>query len=241
MRRVIIQAGGKGARLHPYTTVIPKPLMPVDEKPILEIVIRQLIHYNFKRITITTGHLFHLIHAFFGDGSRWGAEITYQTEDKSLGTIGPIRRVKDLKEPFLVMNGDLLTDINYHHFYDSHLHSDAELSVACYLKKIPISLGVIHHDEDGRIASFQEKPTIQFPVSMGIYVVNPSLIELIPGEDNFGFDQFIDKILSRQRKAIVYRYNGLWLDIGRHEDYETATKLFLENRSSFFPWEKARA
>ena len=235
MIQVIIQAGGKGSRLFPYTTVLPKPLMPVGENPILEIVIKQLVHYGFKKILITTGHLSHLIQAFFGDGSKWGAEITYQMEDKPLGTIGPIKIIKAPKSPFLVMNGDLLTDLDYDDLYETHLQTKADLTVACCKKEVQISLGIIEHNNDGRIVGFTEKPTLKYSVSMGIYVINPSLLSLIPKNIEFGFDQFIVNVIEHVKNVMVYKFDGLWLDIGRYEDYQLATKTFTEHRLKFLP------
>lgn len=235
MKKVIIQAGGKGTRLYPYTTVIPKPLMPVGEMPILEIVIKQLVHHQFTTIIITTGHLSHLIQTFFGDGSKWGANITYQTEDKPLGTIGPIGVIADLDEPFLVMNGDLLTDINYSDLYKMHIKKKADLTVACFGKEVPITLGVIEHDRKEKITGFREKPTLTYPVSMGIYVISPNLLPLIPKNKYLGFDDFILKVIRCNKKAMVYKFHGMWLDIGRHEDYENATQVFKINKSKLLP------
>src|SRR5262245_60125052 len=168
MTRVVIQAGGRGTRLYPYTTVLPKPLMPIGDAPILEIVVRQLVYHGFRDITITVGHLGHLIVAVLGDGSRWGARIEYAQEDQPRGTIGALSALERLDEPVLVMNGDLLTDFNFGAFMDAHRAGRAQLSVGVYHKRVPISLGVLDLDADGRAVGFREKPVLSFPCSMGI-------------------------------------------------------------------------
>jgi NDP-sugar pyrophosphorylase family protein len=233
--RVVIQAGGIGSRLRPYTTVVPKPLMPVAEMPILEIVVRQLKHFGGDHITITTGHLAHLIRAFFGDGSAFGVPIDYVREDKPLGTIGALSLVDRLDRPFLVMNGDLLTDIDYAAFYRRHIESGSPLTVSVYNKVVPVSLGVIEYDDTQHIQAFHEKPTKVFPVSMGIYAMSPAMLEHIPADTHFGFDDLMDCVLRENLPARVDPFDGLWLDIGRHEDYEEATRVFEENRERFLP------
>lgn len=233
--RVIIQAGGKGTRLQPYTTVLPKPLMPVLEYPILEIMIRQLVRQGFPKITITLGHLGHLITAVVGDGSQWGAEIDYVREDQPLGTIGAITLVEKLDRPFLVMNGDLLTDFDYRKFVSDHLASGAKLSVGVHHKEVPISLGVFEFNGDHRIVGFREKPTLFFPCSMGIYAFNPELLELIPRDQYFGFDSLMGLCLSHDIHVRAFPFKGMWLDIGRPEDYANATRLFEQSQARLLP------
>lgn len=233
--RVIIQAGGRGARLQPYTTILPKPLMPVLEYPILEIMIRQLVAQGFTRITITLGHLGHLIMAVVGDGHQWGAEVEYVWEDEPRGTIGAVTLAKGLDRPFLVMNGDLLTDFDYRQFMSRHLASGAQLSVGVHHKEVPISLGVFELDDAQRIVQFKEKPTLHFPCSMGIYAFDPQLIAMIPRVGNFGFDDLMAMCLSRDVHVRAHSFEGLWLDIGRPEDYANAMRLFQENRARLLP------
>ena len=231
--RAVIQAGGIVSRLRPYTTVVPKPLMPVAEMPILEIVIRQLRSHGFTHLTITVGHLAHLIEAFFGDGETFGVRIDYVREDKPLGTIGALSLVQGLDAPFLVMNGDLLTDIDYRAFYQDHAASDAPMTIAVYEKEVPISLGVIEYDKQRHITGFAEKPTKVFSVSMGVYAMDPAMLAHIPPETHFGFDDLMDCVLKRQLPVRVAPFSGLWLDIGRHEDYDEASRVFEENRERF--------
>ncbi len=234
---VIIQAGGQGMRLRPYTAILPKPLMPVDDMPILEIVIRQLTHYGFTDLYITTGHLAHLIESFFGDGSAWHAHIQYVREDQPLGTIGPVRKLPRPDQPFLVMNGDVLTDINYRALYDHHLATGCLLTVAIYQGQIPVSLGVIDFDDQQHIVGFREKPSLYFWGSMGIYVFSSELWDMIPSDTNYGFDRLMADLLVQRKTAQVYPWSGLWLDIGRPEDYEHAADEFRRHRQRFLPME----
>jgi NDP-mannose synthase len=233
--RAVIQAGGKGTRLRPYTTIIPKPLMPVDDMPILEVVIRQLAHHRIRRITITTGHLAHLIRAFFGDGRRWGVSIDYVLESKPLGTVGAVRLVPGLDETFLMMNGDLLTDIDYSDLLSFHRRNKRSFTVATYLKPVPIDLGVMDLDARGEVLAFREKPTIKVNVSMGIYVLEPQALALVPRGRYFGFDDLIAKAMARGVKPAIYRFAGRWLDIGRPSDYEVATAELQKRRARFLP------
>jgi NDP-sugar pyrophosphorylase family protein len=233
--RVIILAGGKGRRLLPYTNVLPKPLMPVGERPILDIELRQLKRFGFNSITISVGHLAELIQVFFGDGSRWGLEIDYAIETEPLGTMGPLSLIEGLTEPFIVMNGDLLTDIDYRDLYRFHCANDAALTVATYQKPVDISLGVLDVGEGSSVVGFREKPRLTFTVSMGIYVLDPSLLEVIPKARHFGFDDLMYSLLASKTPIACYRHDGLWLDIGRRDDYEDAAEIFEAHRDRLLP------
>jgi NDP-sugar pyrophosphorylase family protein len=237
--RAVIQAGGKGMRLRPYTTIIPKPLMPVDDMPILEVVVRQLAHHGIRRITITTGHLAHLMQAFFGDGRKWGVEIDYVMEPRPLGTVGAVKLVRGLDEPFLMMNGDLLTDIDYSDLFAFHRKRRRPFTVATYRKRVPIDLGVIDLDGDDEVVGFREKPTLEVSVSMGIYVLEPSLLKVIPSRRAFGFDDLMHLSLKKAAPPAIYRFSGRWLDIGRPSDYEVAALELQKHRAAFLPGEKA--
>jgi len=232
---VVIQAGGKGARLYPYTKVLPKPLMPVGDLPILEIVIRQLAARGFHDIHITVGYLGEMIKLCCGDGSRWGVRIRYWPEPKPLGTMGPLRQISGLDQPFLVMNGDLLTDFDFAAFYRWHRGHDAALSVATYMKPVTISLGVLQTTPGGKITGFAEKPTMHFACSMGIYCIDPSLLPMIPREEPFGFDDLMHAVLAHGLDARSYPFAGTWMDIGRPEDFALACEAFEQNAAKFLP------
>ena len=232
MNRAVIQAGGKGTRLLPYTSVLPKPLMPIGDYPVLEIVIRQLVHFGFVNITIAVGHLGHLIMAVIGDGSRWGANVNYLWEDEPRGTMGSLSQLDFPEQPILVMNGDLLTDIDYAKLFESHVRSRANLTVGVYSKAVPISLGVLDLDQDRRVIGFREKPVLTFPCSMGIYVLEPDLIRQIPCSGMFGFDH----LMNMPRTNITRPFEGLWLDIGRPEDHADARYSTSTSTVSGVPW-----
>jgi NDP-sugar pyrophosphorylase family protein len=235
MKRAIIQAGGKGTRLYPYTAVLPKPLMPIGDLPILEIVLRQLVHHGFHDVTITVGHLGHLIMAVLGDGSRFGARLHYVREEEPRGTMGGLSSLRGIDEPVLVMNGDLLTDFNFSGFFRAHVEKDASLSVGVYYKKVPISLGVLELDDEHRVNGFREKPVLSVPCSMGIYAVSPDLIPRIPTRGVFGFDDLMALCLAERVAVRAHPFEGLWLDIGRPEDYASAEQLFKEHQSRLCP------
>jgi NDP-sugar pyrophosphorylase family protein len=231
---VVILAGGAGTRLAPYTTVLPKPLMPVGDMPILEVVLRQLRAHGFQNVTISVGHLAELIMAFFGQGSKLRMNIRYAIEDKPLGTIGPLRLISGLDAPFLVMNGDLLTNLDYAALYDHHCQGDNLATVATAQRQVPISLGVLEFDSNRRMTAFHEKPVPSFSVSMGIYMFSPAIVEMIPAR-RYGFDELMLDMLTAGRNVGVYPFEGKWLDIGRPEDYRLATKEFERSRHLFLP------
>lgn len=227
--RAVILAGGKGTRLRPYTTVIPKPLVPIgDEMPILEIIIRQLSKRGFGHITITVNHLANLIMAVFGDGSKWGVRIDYSLEDRPLSTIGPLTLIKDLPEDFLVMNGDILCDLDYGEFYRHHVGRKNMMTVSAYRRESKIDFGVLEYGPDNVINGFIEKPVYKFDVSMGIYCINRSVIEKLPRGEAYGFDDLmLDGIKNRARYSVKV-FNGFWLDIGRPEDYDYCNEHYDE-------------
>jgi NDP-sugar pyrophosphorylase family protein len=237
---VVIQAGGKGARLYPYTKILPKPLMPVGDMPILEIVIRQLAAHGFRDLHVTVGYLGEMIRLCCGDGSRWGVRIQYWPETQPLGTMGPLHQVPGLDQPFLVMNGDLLTDLDFDAFYRWHRAHGSTLSVATYMKPVTISLGVLQVGENGRIVGFAEKPTRHFPCSMGVYCMDPSLVHLIPRGRPFGFDDLMHAMLEQAIEARSYPFSGTWMDIGRPEDFAAACELFEKDPAKFLPQPAAR-
>ena len=221
--KAIILAGGKGTRLKPYTTVIPKPLVPVGETAIIEILIKQLKKYGVEEIELCLGHFAEIIMAFLGDGSKFGLKITYSLEATPLGTVAPIKLLKDLPENFLVMNGDLLTNLNFKELYDAHLKDNSLLTVSTYQRNTKIDFGVIETEAGTeKVIGFKEKPEYNFEVSMGVYVMNRKILEHIPDNQHFGFDNLMLTLLEKKQNISIYRFNGYWLDIGRPEDYEKA-------------------
>jgi len=223
--RAIILAGGKGIRLKPYTKTIPKPLMPIgDEMPILEIIIKQLAKNGFDHITIAVSHMAQLIMAFFGDGAKWGVKIDYSIEDKPLSTIAPIGLIHDLDEHFLVMNGDILCNLNYKSFFDHHVSRDNDVTVAVYKRDTQIDFGVLRFSENHAITGFSEKPTYHFDVSMGVYCLSRRVLEMVPKNLPYGFDNLMVDGIKKAIKMEVNPFDGFWLDIGRPDDYDYANE-----------------
>jgi NDP-sugar pyrophosphorylase family protein len=232
-KRVVILAGGKGARLRPYTIVLPKPLMPIGEFPILEVIVRQLVDYGFTHITMAVNHQAEIIKAFFQDGQRWGIRIDYSLEDTPLGTMGPLRLIDDLPENFLVMNGDILTDLDFAAFHDTHVQSGSVFTISSMCRQHRIDYGVLDTNGSGCLTGFREKPEVDYEVSMGVYMVNKDALQYIPPAIPFGFDTLMLKLLELQRRVDVRPFSGYWLDIGRPDDYAKAIDEFESMRARF--------
>ena len=221
----IILAGGLGTRLKPYTTVLPKPLVPVGDYPILEIIIRQLAREGFERVTMAINHKAQLIKAFFGDGSDWGISIDYSLEKEPLGTMGPLKLLQDLPDHFLVMNGDVLTDLSFDHFYQFHKTKGTLFTIASCQREEKSEFGVLDVC-DGCLVGFREKPINRYMVSMGVYMANKRILEYIPPNLLFGFDHLMLKFISLNIPISIYPHQGLWLDIGRQADCLEANEKF---------------
>jgi NDP-mannose synthase len=233
---VAILAGGRGVRLRPYTTALPKPLVPIGEEyAILDIILQQLRMQGFTRVTLAIGHLGSLIRAFVGDGSRWGLEVDYSEEEQPLSTIGPLLNfLGRLPEHFLVMNGDVLTDLDYARLLRWHIHSKAPLTVATYSRQVKIDFGTLE-TVDGHIIKFSEKPSLSYQVSMGVYAITRSALARYPQNVPFGFDDLVLDLLARNDRPRAYHFNGYWMDIGRPDDYDEANRCFEELRPVLLP------
>ncbi len=229
--KAVILAGGKGTRLAPYTTVFPKPLMPIDGMPILEVIVRQLAHFRVKEMIFTVSdHSEPLLSAYFGDGHRYGVEIRYSREGKPLGTAGPLALLSDLPETFLVMNGDILTALNYRRLIEYHQRKKGMVTIAMNQKKVLLELGVMECDRGARLVRYLEKPSFSYSVSMGVYVFERRVLEWIPKGKYLDFPDLIQKLLKLGKRVLGYPTTDLWLDIGRHEDYEEAQRTFQKMR-----------
>jgi NDP-mannose synthase len=229
----VILAGGLGTRLKPYTTVIPKPLMPVGDYSILEVILRQLKLYGITRVTLSVGYLSELIMAYCGDGEKFGLEIQYIREEKPLGTGGVIGLMQDVAEPFLLMNGDLLTSIDYSALYESHLKSDCPATLAIFKREIKTEFGVISVDTNGHLLSYDEKPIIKQQVSTGIYVLNPEVKNFVQTNQRMDMPDLLKTLVSSGKQVNTYAFDGYWLDIGRHDDYDVAVREFNEKKNYF--------
>lgn len=226
-KRAVILAGGKGTRLAPYTTVLPKPLMPIGDRAILDVVVRQLGSYGFTELVFAVGYLAHLIRAVFGDGSAFGVSIDYHEEEEPLGTAGPLATIDGLDRTFIAMNGDVLTSIDYSRLFDVHRESGNALTIATHRRTVHSEYGVLHVQGDGRlqeVSGYEEKPETEYVVSMGIYVLEPRALEYIPAGRHFDIPDLVLALLGAGEPVGSYLYDGYWLDIGRHDDYEQALR-----------------
>ena len=225
-RRAVVLAGGRGARLAPYTTVLPKPLMPVGERPILEILLQQLGAAGLDDITLAVGHLAHLVRAVVGDGSAYGVSVRYQEEKRALGTAGPLATIPDLGRTFVMLNGDVLTTLDLRSLVRAHLDAGNELTIATHQRTVRADYGVVHIDgalcPPYHVIDYEEKPEMAYTVSMGIYVLEPDAIgDLEPGE-YCDLPDLVLSLLSRGAAVGAYPFDGYWLDIGREDDFRRA-------------------
>jgi NDP-sugar pyrophosphorylase family protein len=227
----VVLAGGKGTRLAPFTTVLPKPLMPIGDRSILEVVVRQLAAAGFTEVTFAVGYLSHLIEAVFKDGSEYGVNIDYFREQAPLGTAGVLAHL-DLDEPFLMMNGDVLTTVDYRVLYDAHCEANNALTVATHRRAVRSDYGVLHLDGQNagtrRVLEWEEKPEMNHVVSMGVYIVDPKVRAYVERDERTDLPDVVMRLLEAGEPVGAYAYDGLWLDIGRHDDYQLAVDEYAK-------------
>jgi NDP-sugar pyrophosphorylase family protein len=231
--KAVILAGGKGTRLKPYTAVFPKPLVPIDDMPIVEVVLRQLKFYGFTQVTMAVGHLAELLIAYFGDGSKLGLKIEYSKEEKPLGTTGPLALISGLTDTILVMNGDVLTMLDYRDLLAYHQQKGAVATIAMHERIVKIDLGVIETNANNDLINYIEKPSYHYRASMGIYVFEPAILRYIQPGERLDFPDLVHLLLQNGEKVVGYPYDGYWLDIGRPDDYEQAVEEFSRLRAEF--------
>jgi NDP-sugar pyrophosphorylase family protein len=228
--RAVVLAGGLGTRLAPYTSVLPKPLMPVGDRSVLEVLVGQLEESGIKDITFCVGYLSHLIKAVFDTRQNGHVKITYVQEEGARGTAGPLRLVEDLDDTFIVMNGDVLTTLDYAALLRHHKESDNALTIATHTRRINIDYGVVHvgdEQDSHRIVGYEEKPELTSTVSMGIYVLEPKVLDHVPDDAHFDFPDLVQELLRAGERVGAYAFDGVWFDIGRREDYEQAVGTWL--------------
>lgn len=223
--QAVILAGGKGTRLRPFTATLPKPLVPVGDYPIIELVVRQLKAHGFTEIIVSTGHLAELIEAYCGDGKRWGLKIRYVREDKPLSTAGALKLIKGLKSDFLTINGDVLTTLDFKKLFAFHQKRGAHATIAVCRRKRTVDFGVIGLDGSDTLVSYTEKPAYEYLVSMGVNVFDKRVLELIKKDEAIGIPELIARLREHGKTILGFRNTAEWLDIGRPEDYETAQQL----------------
>ena len=238
----VVLAGGKGTRLHPYTMSFPKPLVPVGDRPILEILLGQLVRDGFRHFVFAVGHLAELIEAYFGDGSRWGKDVTieYVREESALGTAGPLAQMADrLPAHFLVINGDVLCDLDFAAFMAAHLKNEPArvLSISTHRRILSSEYGVLNCTTEGLVREYSEKPSYHLAVSEGVYAFSREVLSWVPRQQRFDFPDLVHRLLRENLPILACEHSGLWLDIGRPEDYEEAQRMVSSNpdRFSLFP------
>jgi NDP-sugar pyrophosphorylase family protein len=224
--RVVILAGGKGTRLRPYTTVFPKPLMPIGETPILEVVLRQLKHFGFRKVTLSVNHLADLIRTFFGDGTKLGLELSYCMEDMPMGTAGSLSLVEDVTENFLVMNGDLLTTMDFSAMMQYHIQSASKATIGVFPRQVKVDFGVLDVGPEGELVQFREKPSYDVLLSMGVNAFHKSVLEFIPKDQYLDIPTLMTNLKNAGKRVLTYQPECEWLDIGRPDDYEKAVETF---------------
>lgn len=229
-KRAVVLAGGRGTRLRPYTAVLPKPLMPIGDYPILEVILRQLAYFGFDHVTLAVNHQADIIRAFCGDGTKWNIKIDYSLEDQPLSTVGPLKLIPDLPEDFILMNGDVLTDLDLAKIYKNHVDSQELFSIAASERKHMVDYGVLEVNAAGKLAGFQEKPVLNYLVSMGVYVLNRKVLDYVPAGTKYGFDNLMTDFLQRGLTVNITPWSGYWLDIGRVDDYMRAIEEFDEKK-----------
>ena len=222
----VVLVGGRGTRLAPYTTNLPKPLVPVGGMPVLEILVRRLRAFGVRRTVMAVGHLGSLIMAHFGDGSRFGVSIEYSIEDQPLGTAGPLSLVRDISSPFLVVNGDLLTDLDFRGMVRAHQASGATATIGLFAREERIELGVIETDDQNRVTGYIEKPTYHYRASMGAYVFDRRALDFVPAGTRYDLPDLVRAMIAAGESVAGYEHKGYWLDIGRPEDYDRAQREF---------------
>jgi NDP-mannose synthase len=230
--RVVIFAGGQGRRLAPYTSVLPKPLMPIGNRSILEILVTQLADAGFRNLTFSVGYLSHLIRAVFDNGAGKLVDVDWVTESEPLGTAAPLRLVRGLDSTFLAMNGDLLTTIDHGALLDHHRASGNVLTIATHKRRVQLDYGVLHLEDSSdqfRVVGYEEKPERIWNVSMGIYVLDPTVLSKLPPSGPYDFPNLVQDLLDDGLPVGAFVHEGLWLDIGRHEDYQRAVELWAHS------------
>lgn len=229
--QTIILAGGRGTRLDPYTRILPKPLIPIGDKPIADILVQQLKSSGVDEIIMCLGYLADFIKLYFQDGSHFGLDIRYSIETAPLGTAGPLKIVADLEDDFLVVNGDELTTLDFGALYGHHIAMQADMTVAVHKKAVHSAFGVLEI-KDGQVTAYSEKPTINYWASMGIYVINKRVISLIPENERFDMPDLVKALLSNHAQVVSYESEDLWFDIGTPADLEKAKEVFRELKLS---------
>jgi NDP-sugar pyrophosphorylase family protein len=224
-KTVVILAGGKGMRLRPLTEDTPKPMLPVRGKPILEILLERLVNHNFTNIVISVNYLGHKIENYFGDGARWSCNVSYIHEDRELGTAGPLQKLPSRpNDPVLVVNGDLLTNIDFEACMDFHNAGNYDMTLGVSSHKVQIPYGVTTLSEKGQVVGIEEKPIYNYPVNAGVYVINSELISYVKEDTNYPMSMLIQEAITNQKSVGAFLIHESWCDIGLPDTYSAVQK-----------------
>jgi len=230
----VILAGGLGTRLRPFSVTIPKPLLPLGDKPIIDIILTQLSYRKFTRVTVLLGHMSSLFQAFLGDGSKWGLSLEYVVEEVPLGTAGALRLIQDPAENFLVVNGDTLTTLDFGRMLSSHGECAALASIFCARIEEFVDYGVVEFDGDRRLMAYKEKPTSTYYVSTGVYALRREILRFDSGEGRLDMPDLFKRAMKEGGAINCHiEDDAYWRDIGRFDHFDAASKDFQENRSRF--------
>jgi NDP-sugar pyrophosphorylase family protein len=235
--KAVVLAGGKGTRLAPYTQILPKALMPIGDMPILEVLLKQMKRAGVEQVVLTVGHLAQLLRTFFMDGQQWGMNISYSYEERALGTAGPLSLIEGLDSTFIVANGDVLTDLDLKDLLAFHKSQGGLATIAVHQRQVKIDFGVVQWNGDHQIDGYLEKPSIDYTVSMGVYVFEPRVMEYIPYNEYLDFPDLVLKMIAAGEVVSGYRFDGYWMDLGRPDDYARAAEDFTNMRAQFLPEE----
>ncbi len=233
--KAVVLAGGRGTRLAPYTSILPKPLMPIGDMPILEVMLLQMKRAGVTEVILTVGHLGSLLRAYFGYGEQWNMNIHYSFENEPLGTAGPLAQIKNLEATFIVTNGDVLTTLNLKDLLNFHQKEGGIATIAVHQRHVRIDLGVVQSNPDHTITGYIEKPTLDYTVSMGIYIFEPRVLEFIPPDQYLDFPNLVLKLIEAGEKVVAYPFDGYWMDLGRPDDYQQAADDFGKMKAQFLP------
>jgi len=233
--KAVVLAGGKGTRLAPYTQILPKPLMPIGDMPILEVLLRQMKHAGIDDVVLTVGHLANLLRTFFADGAQWGLNISYSYEQIPLGTAGPLSLIEGLDSTFIVTNGDVLTTLDLKDLLAFHKSQGGIATIAVHQRQVKIDLGVVQLNGNNSINGYIEKPVYDYTVSMGVYVFEPAVMKFIPFNMYLDFPDLVLKLIASGEKVVGYTFDGYWMDLGRPDDYAQAAEDFVSMRAQFLP------
>lgn len=233
--RAVVLAGGRGTRLRPFTASFPKPLVPVGDRPVLELLINGLASRGICDITLSLGHMAELVQAYFHHRRKRLQHLTlrYVVEVEPTGTAGSLALVEGLDDTFLVMNGDLVTDLDFHGLVEFHKQQGAVMTIATQRRHVTIDLGVLEFDDSARITNYLEKPTHSYYVSMGVYVYEPAVLKYIEPGEYLDFPNLVQRVVGDGQRVCAYRTDCLWLDIGRPDDYALAQEMIADHKDRF--------